>query len=280
MTKDKKKTSLQQRLQEKYRISVLDEHTLTEHWHLHLSGWGAIVVISTLFVLTLALFSLVILYTPIRNYLPGYSENIRQQLIIESTRVDSIGTSLELQRQYLEIIKQVVAGEAHTDTVQSLDSMQIIMREQLLEAKQEATEEFIAQYEAMGTDNMQLFSNHRPAELSTTSFFTPVHGSVITHFSSVEQQYGVVIKVIENNNVVATLNGTVVYTNHEMSDVYTIIIKHTNYLSIYRGLKKMSKNVGDLVQMGESIGLTSSHNLEFELWKNDQPIDPEKLIVF
>jgi hypothetical protein len=32
--------------------------------------------------------------------------------------------------------------------------------------------------------------------------------------------------------------------------------------------------------MGESIGLTSSHNLEFELWKNDQPIDPEKLIVF
>ena len=221
-----------------------------------------------------------ILYTPIRNYLPGYSENIRQQLIIESARVDSIGTSLELQRQYLEIIKQVVAGEAHTDTVQSLDSMQIIMREQLLEAKQEATEEFIAQYEAMGTDNMQLFSNHRPAELSTTSFFTPVHGSIITHFSSVEQQYGVVIKVIENDNVVATLNGTVIYTNHEMSDVYTIIIKHTNYLSIYRGLKKMSKNVGDLVQMGESIGLTSSHNLEFELWKNDQPIDPEKLIVF
>ena len=99
-------------------------------------------------------------------------------------------------------------------------------------------------------------------------------------YSSVEQQYGVVIKVIENDNVVATLNGTVVYTNHEMSDVYTIIIKHTNYLSIYRGLKKMSKKVGDLVQMGESIGLTSSHNLEFELWKNDQPIDPEKLIVF
>ena len=157
MTADKKKISLWQRLREKYRISVLDEHTLTEHWHLHLNGWGAIVVVATLFLLSLALFSLVILYTPIRNYLPGYSENIRQQLITESARVDSLGTSLELQRQYLEIIKQVVAGEAHTDTVQSLDSMQIIMREQLLEAKQAATEEFIAQYEAMGKDNMQLF---------------------------------------------------------------------------------------------------------------------------
>lgn len=280
MTEENKKISLGERLRERYRISVLNEETLAEHWYLHLSGWGAIVVVAMLFLFSLALFSLVILYTPIRNYLPGYSENIRQQLIVESARVDSIGTSLELQRQYLEIIKQVLAGEVHTDTVQSLDSMQIIMREQLLEAKQEATEEFIAQYEAMGTDNMQLFSNHRQAELSTVSFFTPVRGSIITHFSAVEQQYGVEIKVVENDNVIATLNGTVVYTYHEISDVYTIIIKHTNYLSIYRGLKKALKKVGDMVQMGESIGVTSSHNLEFELWKNDQAIDPEKLIVF
>lgn len=114
-------------------------------------------VIALLFLLSLVLFSLVILYTPIRNYLPGYSENIRQQLVEESARVDSLGTSLELQRQYLNVIKQVMAGEVQSDTVQSLDSMQIIMREQLLEAKSEATAEFIAQYEAKEKDYLQLF---------------------------------------------------------------------------------------------------------------------------
>ena len=158
MNETKKKT-LWQRLREKYRISVLSEDTLTERWHLHLSWWGAIVLLAVLFITAFALFYLAILYTPIKSYLPGYSENIRQQLIEESARLDSLGTSLEMQRQYLNVIKQVVAGEVESDTVQSLDSMQIIMREQLLEAKNEATEEFIAQYEAKEKNNMQLFED-------------------------------------------------------------------------------------------------------------------------
>ena len=97
MNETKKKT-LWQRLRETYRISVINEDTLAEKWYLHLSGWGAIVITGLLFMITLVLFSLVILYTPIRNYLPGYSENIRQQLVEESTRLDSLGTTLEMQR--------------------------------------------------------------------------------------------------------------------------------------------------------------------------------------
>ena len=280
MTEETNKISFWQRLREKYRISVLNENTLAEHWYLHLSGWGAIVVVAILFLLSLALFSLVILYTPIKHYLPGYSEDIRQELLVESARVDSLGTSLELQRQYLDIIKQVVAGEVHTDTVQSLDSMQIIMREQLLEAKNEATAEFVAQYEAMGKDNMQLFANSRTTVAPTTAFFTPVHGSVISHFSAQEKRYGITIQTLENKNVNAVLNGTILYLNHEINDVYTVMIKHTNYLSIYRGLKKAIKNPGEVVQTGECIGITADKNITFELWKDEQAVDPEQLIVF
>ena len=145
------------RLRNKYRISIINEETWAEHGHLHLSGWGAIALLGVIFLLSLALFSLVILYTPIRHYLPGYSENIRYQLMEESARVDSLGTNLELQRQYLNIISQVVAGKASQDTIQSLDSMQIIMREELLLAKSQATADFIAQYEAEEKDNLQLF---------------------------------------------------------------------------------------------------------------------------
>jgi lipoprotein NlpD len=78
LTEEKnKKNSLWRKLREKYRISVLDERTLTEHLHVQLNGWIAIVVAAMLFLLTLGLFSLVILYTPVKNYLPGYSEDIR-----------------------------------------------------------------------------------------------------------------------------------------------------------------------------------------------------------
>mgnify|MGYP007057706866 FL=1 len=222
MENESKKKSLRERLRVKYRVSVLDELTLSERWHFRLNGWGAIVWIAMLFLLALALFSLLILYTPIRNYLPGYSENIRQQLIVESSRLDSMGTSLELQRQYLNIIKQVVAGEVESDTVQSLDSMQIIMREQLLEAKSEATAEFIAQYEAKEKDYLQLFdvANTTPV----LSFFRPARGVVLQSFSAKEHRYGVTIQTAKHDNVTAILAGAVVYTNYELDNTYHLLL--------------------------------------------------------
>ena len=275
-----KKTTLWQRLREKYRISVVNEKTLAERWYLHLSGWGAIVVVAMLFLISLVLFSLVILYTPIKNYLPGYSENIRQQLVEESTRLDSLGTSLEMQRQYLGIIQQIVAGEVQSDTIQSLDSMQIIMREQLLEAKSEATAEFIAQYEAKEKNNMQLFTPINNLSNTSTVFFVPAHGAIVRHFSLQEKHYSILIKTLENENISAALNGVVIYSNQEINNTYTMMVKHSDYLFIYRGIKKPLKQVGDRVQAGESIGIANNDQLGFEIWRNDQAIDPEKVIAF
>ena len=278
MTEEKKKVSLWKRMRERYRISVLDEDTLTDHLHIRLSGWGAIVLTAMLFVLTLVLFSLVILYTPVKNYLPGYSEDIRQQLIAETARVDSIGTSLELQRQYLNIIKQVVAGEVHTDTVQSLDSMYIITREQLLEAKNEATAEFIAQYEDKEKDNLQLFyvTNTTPV----LSFFLPAHGVILQRFSERENRYGVLIQTPENENVTSVLAGTVVHVNYEIGNTYTMMVQHSNYLSVYRNMHRVLKRVGDAVRVGESIAIVGEQPLWFELWQDGKPINPEEVIAF
>ena len=278
MTEEKKKVSLWKRMRERYRISVLDEDTLTDHLHIRLSGWGAIVLTAMLFVLTLVLFSLVILYTPVKNYLPGYSEDIRQQLIAETARVDSIGTSLELQRQYLNIIKQVVAGEVHTDTVQSLDSMYIITREQLLEAKNEATAEFIAQYEDKEKDNLQLFyvTNTTPV----LSFFLPAHGVILQRFSERENRYGVLIQTPENENVTSVLAGTVVHVNYEIGNTYTMMVQHSNYLSVYRNMHRVLKRVGDAVRVGESLAIVGEQPLWFELWQDGKPINPEEVIAF
>lgn len=278
MTKEKKKMSLWKRLRERYRISVLDDETLTEYMHIHLIGWAAIVVAALLFLLTMGIFSLLILFTPVKNYLPGYSEDIRQQLITETARVDSLMATLTTQRQYLDVVKQVVAGEVHTDTVQSLDSMYIITREQLLEAKSEATADFVAQYEAKEKDNLQLFyvTNTSPM----LSFFRPAHGVILKPFSSKEKHYGVVIQAPENENVTSVLSGTVVYVNYEIGNTYTIMVQHNNYLSVYRNTTKVLKQVGDIVESGETIALMGGEPLWFELWQNGKPIDPEQVIAF
>ena len=279
MTEDKKKkNSLWRKLRKQYRISVLDNNTLAEHMHIHLNGWGAIVVAAVLFLLTMGLFSLMILYTPIKNYLPGYSEDIRHQLIEESTRLDSLGTSLELHRQYLDIIKQIMVGEVQTDTIQHVDSMFIITKEQLLEAKSEATQEFIAQYEAKEKDNLQLFyvANTTPV----LSFFRPAHGVILQSFSEKEQRYGVLIQTPENENVTAVLAGTVMYVNYEIGNTYSMMVQHQNYLSIYRNITKVLKHVGDAVEAGETIAIMGNQPLMFELWQAGTAINPEEVIAF
>ena len=279
MTEDKKKkNSLWRKLRKQYRISVLDNNTLAEHMHIHLNGWGAIVVAAVLFLLTMGLFSLMILYTPIKNYLPGYSEDIRHQLIEESTRLDSLGTSLELHRQYLDIIKQIMVGEVQTDTMQHVDSMFIITKEQLLEAKSEATQEFIAQYEAKEKDNLQLFyvANTTPV----LSFFRPAHGVILQSFSEKEQRYGVLIQTPENENVTAVLAGTVMYVNYEIGNTYSMMVQHQNYLSIYRYITKVLKHVGDAVEAGETIAIMGNQPLMFELWQAGTAINPEEVIAF
>lgn len=266
-------------MRDKHRISILDENTWTEQWSAHLSGWGAIVLLAVMFLLTLGLFSLVILYTPIRNYLPGYSENIRKQLVLESARVDSIQTSLDMQRQYLDVMKQVVAGEVQSDTVQRLDSMQLIMREQLLEAKNEATAEFIAQYESKERDNLQLFDVQNTTPMLT--FFRPAHGVVVEHFSVEEQRFGVALQTPKHENITAVLAGTVVFVNYEIGNTYTVMVQHTTYLSMYRQVGKVLKPVGSNVQAGESIAIAADEKpLWFELWQNGKAVNPEEVIAF
>lgn len=276
---DKKKDGFWRRVMHKYRLAMVDESNLNELWHIHLNGFGAFSIFFLLFLLTIALLSVLIIYTPIRNILPGYSESIRRQLIVESARVDSLSADLALQRQYLSVIQQVTAGTVQSDTVQSLDSLQIVMREQLLEAKNEATAEFVAQYEAKEKDNLQLFDAQ--TSQPTVSFFRPMHGVVERHVMPEAHRYGVLVRAVENENITAVMAGTVVYVTHELDETFTVMLQHENYVSVYRHVGTVLKTVGVRVQAGESIALLGKQPLlEFELWKNGHWVNPEEVIVF
>lgn len=276
---NKEKDSFWKRIRYKYRLSVMNEDTLTESWHVRLSKLGVFMVLTLMFVLTIALFGVLIIYTPIRNVLPGYSESLRQQIIQQTNAVDSLSTTVELHRQYIDIVKQVVMGEVSTDTVQSLDSMQLVMREQLLEAKNEVTAEFIAQYEANQKDNLQLFDIRQTAP--TTTFFRPVKGVVVEKYNPERGRLGVDIRCLKDEPVSAVLAGTLVYVNYEIDNTYTMMVQHTQYISIYSHVERTAKHVGDVVQAGDCIAVADeSKMMHFELWQNGKSVNPEEVIAF
>ena len=69
----------------KYRLAMLDDRTLREVFHIRVSLLGAISMITIMIVALIVLLSILIVYTPIRNILPGYSESLRQQLVHSAT---------------------------------------------------------------------------------------------------------------------------------------------------------------------------------------------------
>lgn len=266
-------------MRRKYRLAMLDDVTLHEVFHIRLSGLGTFSFLTLVFVAILVALSLLVVYTPIRNILPGYSESLRQQLIEESARVDSLQTDLTLQRQYLDVIKQLTAGDIKSDSVQSLDSLQIVQRTQLLEERSEVTDAFMAQFEQKERDQLQLFDVQTPP--TTQRLCRPVRGVVVQHADAARQQYTVGIRTGKNENVLSVLRGTVVYASPQVDNTYTIIVQHQQYVSIYKQVSRVLKSVGARVEAGESIGLmTDEQEILFELWRNGQPENPEELIVW
>ena len=267
------------RVRRKYRLAVLDDITLQEVFHWRLSGLSAISLVTSLFILLIAILSLLIIYTPIRNILPGYSESIRQQLIVESARVDSLQADLAVQRQYLDVIKNVTAGTIESDIVQSLDSMQIIQRNQLLEIRNQATEQFLAQYEQKERDQLLLFDPRTPP--TTLSLFRPVRGVVIESAAPDYRRYGVRLRVPKNENIMAVMKGTVVFVQREIDNTHTMMVQHQQYVTIYRHVSLVLKQVGTSVDTGDALGMMNGKDeLEFEIWRAGEPLNPEEVIVW
>lgn len=268
------------RLLTKYRVAVVNEDTLGEMLHMRLSLGLLLLVMTALTLLTLALFGLLVWYTPLKNYLPGFNEGIREQLVLENERVDSLLNVMQVQDEYLASYKSVLAGEVEPDSVRSLDSLYVIRKEELLAAKSQITEEFMADYEASVGDNLTLF-DQAIQQNPYQNFVRPASGVLVGHFSD-KDLFGVRIQTPQHANVVAALSGTVIQASYNIQERWTLILQHEgDYLTIYSGLEKIIPQVGTSVKAGETIALADgNHAVGFQLWQRGKAIDPESIIVF
>ena len=258
---------------------MLDDLTLREVFHFRVSLLGAISVITLSILALIVLLSVLIVYTPIRNILPGYSESLRQQLIQESARVDSLQTSLTVQRQYLDVIKQVTAGEFSTDSVQSLDSLERVERTRILEQSNEATEAFMTQYEQKERDRLLLFGG--TTERSMRHLYRPVRGVIVSPARPNMRVYGISVRTAKNENVMATTRGRLVCVERMADNSFTLMLQDGSFVTVYRHVTEALKQQGAQVERGESIGLMDGeHDLSVELWDAGQFINPEEVIVW
>ena len=109
--KEKIKTKIR-KLRFKYKISILNENTLEETHSLRLSPLNAITLFVVLLLIVFAFYSVIILFTPIRNYLPGYStEEMRDNYMKNALMADSLMEVVDRQNTYIARLRDVVTGD-------------------------------------------------------------------------------------------------------------------------------------------------------------------------
>ena len=106
-------TNQLKRLRSNYRIILKNEDTFEEVIQFKLTRLSVYIALSSIFVLLVVLTSSLIIFTPLKYYLPGVGYGSAKQMREIRTlkiRTDSIETALKQQQRYYEDIGKTLTG--------------------------------------------------------------------------------------------------------------------------------------------------------------------------
>ena len=107
------------RLQNRYRLVVMNDDTYEEVVTFKLSRLSVYIFLCTIFVLLTGLTVALIVFTPLKLYIPGYGDVSNTRDLRElKIRTDSLEQTVFYQDQYLRGLKNVLEGnmKVKTDT--------------------------------------------------------------------------------------------------------------------------------------------------------------------
>src|SRR5882724_9932085 len=102
------------RLRNRYRLVVMNDDTYEEVVTFKLSRLSVYIALSTVFVLLVGLTVALIIFTPLKYYIPGYDDlKIGREYKQMKYRVDSLERQVIYQAQYINGIKKVLNGDVN-----------------------------------------------------------------------------------------------------------------------------------------------------------------------
>ena len=276
------------RIRFKYKLSFINEGTLEEVWSFRLSQLSAFVTLALFACFLIVVTALIIITTPIRNYLPGYLDvEVRKEIVENALRADSLERMMAIHELYLNNVAGILAGTLPIDSIRQIDSL--ATNDDNYEIPRSPLEEaYVKDFAEEEKYNLTVLADPGKVPTDGVFFYKPVNGTLSAHYESALRHYGVDLVARERESVLATLDGTVVYIGFDANQGNVIQLQHKNgFISVYKHNALLLKEVGDQVQAGEAIALvgntgklSTGPHLHFELWYKGNPVNPEKYIAF
>jgi murein DD-endopeptidase MepM/ murein hydrolase activator NlpD len=278
------------RLKSKYRLSLVDEGSFKERFSIRLSRMNVILLLLGLFTLHAAFVTALIVTTPLKRYIPGYSDlETKRNSYKAVLKADSLQGALAVRDLYIDNLRNVLSGKVPADSASLFTpitappdpkELKPGMSDSLMRERVRREEAYNVQ---AGTSGGTSFGG-----LSGIFFFTPLRGVITQTFDPSLGHFGVDVVTKADEAVKACLEGTVVLASWTSDAGYVVHVQHTGDLvSVYKHNAVLLRKEGDRVKAGEAIAivgnsgeLTSGPHLHFELWHRGEAVDPQAYMVF
>jgi murein DD-endopeptidase MepM/ murein hydrolase activator NlpD len=293
------------RLHFKYRLVIMDHETLEEKLSIRLSRYNVFVIGATSSVVIVLLTTMIIAYTPLREYIPGYATvDVQRKIYDLRLKSDSLERVFQQNNLYIYNMKRILDGKEMLDFMPA-DS---VIKEQLAQSDTLADD---ADGSATSSDSvfrkevesqMKYFGSARKVTtsepvtkvqvqadpLKNSFLVTPMRGYVSNIYNPNTQHFGIDIVAAPNTPVNSVLDGTVIFSGWTPKTGHTIAVQHrNNIISVYKHNSVLMKKEGDMVRAGDPIAIignsgsqTTGIHLHFELWQNGVSVDPRRYISF
>ena len=291
---ESKFTTWLKNLQEKRRVVVLDEDSFEEKRNFTTSKFSLLVFFLFSVIVFSILCFLLISYSSIKTFVPGYpSVTAQKELINKNIELDQklndLIIKINKEEQYMTNFQKIVNGDTPIDrnNFEKVFKSQNIDTTNELSISEKTIREKVNKREKYEIDIIPGGALTKDV-LPELLLFPPLVGEITNKMNISAGHFGVDIIAPKNEAVVAILKGTIVYQNWSPTDGHVVHIQHkNNLLSIYKHSSEVLKKIGDYVDAGEPISIVGNSgehstgpHLHFELWHNGYPMDPEKFINF
>lgn len=277
---------LKKQLFTKNRLVILNEETFEEIFSLKLTLMNVFLVGSLGAFVIIFVTTYIIAFTPLKEYIPGYSSSkLKQEATNLALKSDSLTTLLQNNELYLRSVRRALTGDVdfmklNNDSIKAggvdTNDLNLNPSESELELRKKVTME----------DKYNLFETAKPRV--DLVLFPPVRGPITEKYNVKEKHFAIDIALPKNTPIKAVANGTVIFADWTPTNGNVIILRHNNeFLSVYKHCESLNVSQGDVVRTSEIIAMggtsgeqSTGIHLHFELWKDGYPIDPTQFIDF
>ena len=267
-----------------YRLTMRDERKNKVVFTFRMSIWMVALLSLLLTFLTALLAILIVVQTPLRQYLPGYLDVTQRGEVVDlAMRLDSLEKENKLRAAYLSNMTAILQNtRSGADSIVEYDSTVVRFGDSLLmnaSAREKAFREAYEQRESFGINAALGVEN------PTVAFLAPASGKVVEDSLGLRESRTVRLKLTKENAVMSPFAGVVVAVDLMVGSGYKVMVLHPEgYLVAIYHLSDPVCQAGELVRAGTVLGHSGGQPdpddrwIDIQMWYNGLEVDSGNLI--